>query len=177
MVSSIEKLLSRGTAILKSTGNGGLIAINKPSGVVSHPSESLGKGERRAVLTDAPYDYKEEAYIIDKTGRKVYLLNRLDRGTSGVMLLCMDRKLAGTIRRAFARREVEKEYTAICFGRTSFYDAATTGSSSSSSSSSSSRTEMVDYLEVVKKGKSDNGWSEFFRCSQRPRGGDSISAH
>jgi 23S rRNA-/tRNA-specific pseudouridylate synthase len=63
---------------------------------------------------------KEEAFHIrDGKGgvKKVYLLNRLDSPTSGVLLLCLDEKLAELVKELFAQSKVSKKYFAIVKGR------------------------------------------------------------
>lgn len=133
----IEKLLAKGTSVL-SKSSCGLIAINKSAGVISHPSESLVGGDSKALLRSLPFDHRDEAYIVDGGGRKLYLLNRLDKGTSGVMLLCENKERAEFIRQAFARREVEKEYTALSFG----HEALCRDDGG----------QMVDYMKITKRG-------------------------
>lgn len=53
----------------------------------------------------------------DLLGRKPYLVHRLDKGTSGVLLVALDQKSQSTLTRAFNRREVRKFYLAWVAGR------------------------------------------------------------
>jgi tRNA pseudouridine65 synthase len=89
----------------------GLAAFSKPAGVLSHPN---GAGEERRALLVAPYDLAGECYETPK-GR-LWLLNRLDSATSGVLLATADEALAATMRAQFKRREVRKVYQALVFG-------------------------------------------------------------
>lgn len=96
---------------------GGLVAVDKPPGVMSHPNDS--EDNARALIT-ANYSLEEEAYHVrDGKGgiRRVWLINRLDGPTSGVVLLATDPLAAEAARQAFASRAVAKEYVAICVGR------------------------------------------------------------
>ena len=111
----IERLLSKGVTILRKSSDG-LIAINKPSFMVSHPPDGLRKSEN-AVLRGL-YDHRQQAYIGDD-GVKYHLLHRLDKGTSGVLLLSEVEEKAQMVRSLFKRRCVTKVYKALCFGRLS----------------------------------------------------------
>jgi 23S rRNA-/tRNA-specific pseudouridylate synthase len=97
----------------------GLFAVEKPAGVLAHPNSSEKK-EKETVLIDSNYSMAEEAFHIrDGKGgvKKVYLLNRLDSPTSGVLLLCLDEKLADVVKELFAESKVSKKYAAIVKGR------------------------------------------------------------
>lgn len=94
----------------------GLAAFVKPAGVLSHPNEA--KDEPRALLT-VPYTLDGEIYEwTDVTGvlRRLWLLNRLDSATSGVILAAADKELADAIRAQFKRKQVRKVYHALVFG-------------------------------------------------------------
>lgn len=95
----------------------GLAAFDKPSGVLSHPNES--QDEARSLLT-CRYDKEAQCYhwkAGDGTLRRLWLLNRLDSATSGVILTAADEKLAAAVREHFARKQVRKVYNALVFGR------------------------------------------------------------
>lgn len=94
----------------------GMIALSKPAGVLSHPNHT---GQEVRSLINAPYSLKEECYTYrDKTGetQRVWLLNRLDSATSGIVLLARSEALAIHIRRHFKERRVRKVYAALVFG-------------------------------------------------------------
>jgi 23S rRNA-/tRNA-specific pseudouridylate synthase len=96
-------------------GPAGLYALNKPSGVRSQPKE--GGKDPQALLT-CSYSLKDEAYHIppDKGGGKVWLLHRLDAGTSGVILVADREETAEEVKRAFEEHRVKKTYVALVFG-------------------------------------------------------------
>ncbi|BCX48008.1 tRNA pseudouridine synthase TruC [Haloferula helveola] len=52
----------------------------------------------------------------DQLGRRVYPVHRLDRPTSGVLLLALDKKTAAAAQQAFETRRVEKRYHAVVVG-------------------------------------------------------------
>lgn len=98
--------------ILKSNVDG-LVALEKPAGVMSHPNKSTD--EKRSLLTVA-YNYVEERYSWnDDKGvrRRVWLINRLDSPTSGVILVALNEELCDIIKQQFATHRVSKIYTAI----------------------------------------------------------------
>jgi len=96
-------------------GPAGLYALNKPSGVRSQPKE--GSKDPQALLT-CSYSLKDEAYHIppDKGGGKVWLLHRLDAGTSGVILVADQEQTAEEVKKAFEEHRVKKTYVALVFG-------------------------------------------------------------
>ena len=106
--------LGPGVEIIKQ-GPEGLYALNKPSGVRSQPKE--GGKDPQALLT-CSYSLKDEAYHIppDKGGGKVWLLHRLDAGTSGVILVADQESTAEEVKKAFADHQVKKTYVALVFG-------------------------------------------------------------
>ncbi len=108
--------LNGGVKPLARDGNG-LAAFDKSAGVLSHPNGS--EDEARALLT-CRYDKEAQCFIwktADGSERKLWLLNRLDSATSGVILTASSEKLAAAIRSHFANKQVRKVYNAIVFGK------------------------------------------------------------
>lgn len=91
----------------------GLVAYAKPAGILSHPNQA--HDQPRALLTCA-YDHQAQCYRWSG-GHRLWLLNRLDGATSGVIVLAADEALARTIREQFARKKVSKVYEALVFGQ------------------------------------------------------------
>lgn len=113
----IKKLpFSLGVQLLNSDSSTSLFALSKPAGVKSHPNKP---GIDKNALIHAPYDLENECYlcdVIDGQKLKIYLLNRLDSPTSGVILLCFDFRLALEVRNLFKKHKVQKTYFAIVKG-------------------------------------------------------------
>ncbi|MBK1876321.1 RluA family pseudouridine synthase [Pelagicoccus mobilis] len=107
---------SRGVRLLKSDPNG-LLAVEKPAGVLSHPNR---KGDAGRALLDARYDEKRQAFVLSgdegRGERLVYLLNRLDSATSGIVLLALGEGTAQAVLKAFEAKRVKKTYQALVFG-------------------------------------------------------------
>jgi tRNA pseudouridine65 synthase len=99
--------LGRGVTLLAHDANG-LAAFDKPAGVLSHPN--AGGDEPRSLLT-VRYTLVKGAPPV-----RLWLLNRLDSATSGVVLAAADETLAQEIRAQFKRKQVRKIYQALVFG-------------------------------------------------------------
>jgi 23S rRNA pseudouridine1911/1915/1917 synthase len=82
----------------------GWLAVDKPAGIPVHPSRSI----RANSLIERIRRTREEPGL--------RLAHRLDRETSGVLLLARDRATAARLGKAFERRAVVKEYVAVVHG-------------------------------------------------------------
>ena len=84
--------------------NKNLLVLNKPGWLVCHPS----KRGPFSSLVGAAKEYLE----LDR----VHLISRLDRETSGLVLLAKNRPSGSLFQRALEQRRVKKEYLAIMRG-------------------------------------------------------------
>src|SRR5687767_14812442 len=82
-----------------------LLVINKPAGLVCHPT----KGDEYSSLIS-------RVRLHLGTAARPHLVNRLDRETSGVMLIAKSDEAALELRTIWERREVTKKYLAIVHG-------------------------------------------------------------
>ncbi len=85
-----------------------LAVVDKPAGLMVHDS-ALARGE-----TDFAADRLRAQF-----GRPIFLVHRLDRATSGCLLLAFDRDTASALGKALMSRDegaIEKDYWAICRG-------------------------------------------------------------
>lgn len=82
-----------------------LVAINKPPGLLSHRSRIDVRANDFAVQR-----------LRDQIGQHVYLVHRLDRPTSGVLLFALNEETARKTSYLFAERLIAKEYIAIVRG-------------------------------------------------------------
>jgi 23S rRNA-/tRNA-specific pseudouridylate synthase len=110
--------LGRGVTLLN-RDRAGLAALCKPAGILSHPNRP---GEEGRSLLAAPYDLEGEFYHWPAgpgagEPRRLWLLNRLDSATSGVILVAAGGALANGIRAQFKKKQVKKVYVALVFGR------------------------------------------------------------
>lgn len=87
-----------------------LLAADKPAGLPSQPDASRDRS-----LVDLARDYIGREF--SKPGRVfLSLVHRLDRPTSGLLLLARTSKAAGRLAEAFRNREVGKTYLALVEG-------------------------------------------------------------
>ncbi len=89
-----------------------LLAVDKPPGLVVHPTI----GHREGTLINALLWYARGW----GEGRRPGLVNRLDRGTSGVLLVAKTPAFHGALARSLRRRDAGKEYLAVVYGATPF---------------------------------------------------------
>jgi tRNA pseudouridine65 synthase len=86
-----------------------LAVVDKPAGLMVHDS-ALARGE-----TDFAADRLRAQF-----GRPIFLVHRLDRATSGCLLLAFDRDTASQLGKAMMVRDgssaIEKDYLAVCRG-------------------------------------------------------------
>lgn len=132
--------LSKGVSVLKVDSNN-LMALHKPTNILTHPiSKEVSK---RCLLSSIlSYDYKQENYVyrdqlpgsmpgatvsvrdqklqcrqISSEQRRLWLINRLDVGTSGLVLASTSKMVAQAVKAVWKRRAVDKVYYAVVFGQ------------------------------------------------------------
>ena len=82
-----------------------LAVVAKPAGLMVHDSV-LARGE-----TDFAADRLRESL-----GCKIHLIHRLDRATSGCLLIAFDREVASALGKQLMAHTVRKRYLAVCRG-------------------------------------------------------------
>jgi len=116
----------------------GLLVINKPAGLVCHPT----KGDAFSSLISRVRLYLNSSLSANEVGGEVvpstlnrpvlhsacatedqpstilspHLVNRLDRETSGIVIVAKNSEIAGELGKIWEARAVEKEYLAIVHG-------------------------------------------------------------
>jgi 23S rRNA pseudouridine1911/1915/1917 synthase len=88
-----------------------LAVVDKPAGLVVHP----GAGRPSGTLVNALLGCMEGLSGIGGVLRPG-IVHRLDRGTSGLLVVAKDDETHRSLARQFAAREVEKDYLAIVHG-------------------------------------------------------------
>lgn len=81
-----------------------VIAIDKESGVAVQ-----GRSSKHASIDDILYSLRQK-------GQNFYLVHRLDRDTSGVLLLAKNKKSAAFLSDAFKKKKITKTYLALVVG-------------------------------------------------------------
>lgn len=82
-----------------------IIAINKPSGMAVHPGSRVSFGVIEVLRAARPH-----ATFLE-------LVHRLDRGTSGCLLVAKNRNILSEVHELLRTRSVEKEYLALVRGQ------------------------------------------------------------
>lgn len=91
---------------------GGVIAINKPAGIAAHPATLEGVGTvANWVASRIP-----GARSVGGDPRRPGIVHRLDRYTSGVMVIARTQGIFEHLKACFAARRVAKEYIALVEG-------------------------------------------------------------
>lgn len=85
------------------------LVVEKPAGLLVHPTKPGGP----RTLLDGLRDLLCYELV---TGGSLGIVNRLDRETSGLVLVAKHSRAASELARIMSGREVEKQYFAICFG-------------------------------------------------------------
>jgi 23S rRNA pseudouridine1911/1915/1917 synthase len=85
-----------------------LRVINKPAGVVVHP----GAGNADGTLQNALLGLDPQLALVPRAG----LIHRLDKDTSGLMVVARTVESHRLLVAALAAREIERRYVAVCLG-------------------------------------------------------------
>jgi 23S rRNA pseudouridine1911/1915/1917 synthase len=89
-----------------------LVVVSKPAGLVVHP----GAGHPGGTLVNGLLDRFPELAGVGDPARPG-IVHRLDRDTSGLMLVARSQRAYDALVAALARREVDRRYLALVWGR------------------------------------------------------------
>jgi 23S rRNA pseudouridine1911/1915/1917 synthase len=85
-----------------------LLVIDKPAGLVVHP----GAGNARHTLQNALLALDPKLALVPRAG----LVHRLDKDTSGLLLVARTPEVHTALTAAMAARQITREYLAVCTG-------------------------------------------------------------
>jgi 23S rRNA pseudouridine1911/1915/1917 synthase len=88
-----------------------ILVLDKQAGISVHPAPSLDEPTLVNYLLER-YPQVKNNFSDDRPG----IVHRLDKDTTGLMVVALDEKTAATLSRSFHDREVDKEYLAIVSG-------------------------------------------------------------
>ena len=88
-----------------------LLAVDKPAGMVVHPAA----GHERGTLVNALLFHRPELSGVGGE-RRPGIVHRLDRDTSGVLLIAKTDPTHRALSEMFKQRQIRKEYLALVFG-------------------------------------------------------------
>jgi RluA family pseudouridine synthase len=89
-----------------------LLVCNKPAGLVVHPGSGHLHHDTLVELATAHLMREAHGEPVEEPA----LVHRLDRDTSGVILIAKSKQLLRRLHAALRERTMEKEYTALCHG-------------------------------------------------------------
>jgi 23S rRNA pseudouridine1911/1915/1917 synthase len=90
-----------------------IIAINKPAGLQIHPSM---KNEIDTLVNGLIAKFPEMKNVGDNPENRPGIIHRLDKETSGVMVVARNQRASLELKKKFKNREVAKKYLAIVRG-------------------------------------------------------------
>ena len=85
-----------------------LLVVDKDAGVVVHPARGHAEGTLSQLLAGSAAGGDPE---------RAGIVHRLDRDTSGLLLVARSEPVHAALQRALQRREIEREYVALVRGR------------------------------------------------------------
>lgn len=92
-----------------------ILLVDKPAGIAVHP----GAGETNPTVVDWLIDHYPVLKKLNWPARyRPGIVHRLDKDTSGILILAKDPKTLAKLQKQFADREVKKEYLTLVWGKT-----------------------------------------------------------
>jgi len=90
-----------------------LIVLDKPAGLLAVPLPLARRRDARSVFEDL------KTYLRQRGGRRPFVVHRIDRDTSGLVLFAKSAAAQEALKAQFKRREPERVYLAVVYGRPS----------------------------------------------------------
>lgn len=107
-----KKIAAKNIPIKTLYNNHGLLILDKPAGLSVHP----GAGVKGDSLAEALlYHFKDIKNVGEE--HRPGIVHRLDKDTSGVMLVARTPEMYEYLKDAFAERKIKKEYIALVIGK------------------------------------------------------------
>ncbi|NLG27724.1 MAG: RluA family pseudouridine synthase [Chloroflexi bacterium] len=90
-----------------------LLVIDKPAGLVVHPAP----GHPTGTLVNAVLAYRPDVAAADLDPTRPGIVHRLDRDTSGLIVVATNRVAQAALQAQWKARSVDKRYLALVYGR------------------------------------------------------------
>jgi 23S rRNA pseudouridine1911/1915/1917 synthase len=87
-----------------------LIVLNKPAGLLAVPLPLERRSEARSVFEDL------KIYLRQRARRRPFVVHRIDRDTSGLVVFAKTESAQLTLKEQFKRRQPERVYQAVVYG-------------------------------------------------------------
>lgn len=88
----------------------GFLAVDKPAGLLVYLPDGYKQEETVVSILSDRFKYKE-------IGQRTGIVHRLDRDTSGVLLVAKNKDTEKELKRIFKERKVKKKYKALVWGK------------------------------------------------------------
>ena len=125
------------------------LVINKPGGLIVH-------SEHPSVVDWLVKEYPEVKSVGDDPEERPGIVHRLDRGTSGVMIIPRTQEAFSFFKNLFQTKEIKKKYLALVYG-TPRETKGTIDKPIGLNSGSTKRTVFVKNAKMVKEAVTDYG--------------------
>jgi len=89
-----------------------VLVLDKPAGMVVHPAP----GHPRGTLVNALLHHCQELAEVGESAFRPGIVHRLDRDTSGVMVVCKSNVAHRHLAAQFAQHTIERRYLCLCLG-------------------------------------------------------------
>jgi len=90
------------------------LVLNKPAGALVHPTSKKEAGTLASWLLE---NYPETGKVGDDPANRPGIVHRLDRETSGVMIIARNQETFDFLKNIFQKREAQKTYLALVYGK------------------------------------------------------------
>ncbi|MBL7053250.1 MAG: RluA family pseudouridine synthase [Candidatus Portnoybacteria bacterium] len=130
--------------------NQNIIVINKPAGLTVHPT----RPEQDNTLVNQLLAYYPEIKDIGEDSLRPGIIHRLDKDTSGLMIIAKNNKSFEYLKKQFQERKVIKKYLALVHGKVKDEKGTITKSISLSKKDHLKRSALLDE-------KSKPAWTEY----------------
>ena len=94
--------------------DGDVIVINKPTGLTVHPKTQKDNQE---TLVNLILKYYPQLKKVGDNALRPGIVHRLDKETSGLMVIAKNQKTFNYLKKQFKNRKVEKKYLALVIGQ------------------------------------------------------------
>jgi len=92
-----------------------VLILDKPAGLLTHKA---GPRDKRPALTDWLIKKRPSIQGVGENPLRPGIVHRLDKETSGLIIIAKNQKSFNYLKGLFKRREVEKRYLALVYGKT-----------------------------------------------------------
>jgi len=94
-----------------------IVVINKPSGLIVHGTEDPKTQQEVTLIDWLLANYPKNKTVGDEPAIRPGIVHRLDKETSGVMVIAKTKKAFESLKEQFKNREIKKEYLAWIYGK------------------------------------------------------------